>query len=59
VTGADKPPDQGGPAESLAVITWAVIKGVRVVRARDVRASKRACLMTEAVLHPDLLPVER
>jgi len=45
--------------ESLAVITWAVMKGVRVVRVRDVRASKRACLMVEAVLHPDLLPVER
>jgi dihydropteroate synthase len=48
-----------GLEEGLAVITWAVMKGVRVVRVRDVRVAKRACLMTEAVLHPDLLPEGR
>jgi dihydropteroate synthase len=40
---------------SLAVVAWGVLKGVRIVRAHDVLASKRVCLMTEAVLHPELV----
>ncbi len=37
---------------SLAVTTWGVLQGIRIVRTHDVRATVRACRMTEAVLDP-------
>lgn len=40
---------------SLAVITWGVLCGVRIVRVHDVKASKRVCTMVEAVLRPELV----
>ena len=40
---------------SLAVAAWGVLQGVKIVRVHDVRPSKRVCLMTEAVLNPDLV----
>jgi dihydropteroate synthase len=47
----------GGPDErlegTLAVLTWGVLQGVRLVRVHDVRAAVRTVRMTEAVLHPD------
>jgi dihydropteroate synthase len=42
---------------SLAVVAWGVLHGVRLVRVHDVKASKRVCLMTEAVLDPTLVGV--
>jgi dihydropteroate synthase len=42
-------------AGSLAVVAWGVLHGVKIVRVHDVRASKRVCLMTEAVLQPTLV----
>jgi dihydropteroate synthase len=39
---------------SLAVIAWGVLKGVKIVRVHDVRASRRVCSMVEAVLNPEL-----
>lgn len=38
---------------SLAVTAWGVMYGVKIVRAHDVRATKRVVTMTEAVLHPE------
>jgi dihydropteroate synthase len=38
---------------SLAVIAWSVLHGVKLVRVHDVKASRRVCRMTEAVLHPE------
>jgi dihydropteroate synthase len=38
---------------SLAVAVWGVLQGVKIVRAHDVRATKRVVTMTEAVLHPN------
>lgn len=35
---------------SLAVAAWGVMQGVSVIRTHDVRATKRVCVMTEAVL---------
>lgn len=40
---------------SLAVLTWGIMNGVRIVRVHDVRASRNVCLMTEAVLDPTLV----
>ncbi|HEX6508492.1 MAG TPA: dihydropteroate synthase [Chloroflexota bacterium] len=37
---------------SLAVATWGVLQGVRLVRVHDVRATKRIVTMVEAVLNP-------
>lgn len=44
---------------SLAVTAWAVLRGVRIVRTHDVRATKRVAVMTEAVLHPEIVGGER
>ncbi len=38
---------------SLAMVTWGVLQGVKILRVHDVRASKRVAVMTEAVLHPE------
>lgn len=38
---------------SLATAVWGVLHGVAVVRAHDVRATRRAVRMVEAVLDPD------
>ena len=38
---------------SLALVAWGVLRGVKLVRVHDVRASKRVVTMTEAVMHPD------
>lgn len=38
---------------SLAVAAWGVMHGVKIVRAHDVRATKRVITMTEAVMHPE------
>lgn len=35
---------------SLALATWGVMQGVRIIRAHDVRATARVCRMTETVL---------
>jgi dihydropteroate synthase len=35
---------------SLAVATWGVMHGAAIIRTHDVRATKRVCTMTEAVL---------
>jgi dihydropteroate synthase len=40
---------------SLAVTAWGVLRGVKIVRAHDVRATKRVVVMTEAVLNPGLV----
>lgn len=53
----------GGPEDrlegSLAVAAWGVLNGVKIIRAHDVRATKRVCTMVEAVLHPDLVEAAR
>jgi dihydropteroate synthase len=41
---------------SLAAAVWGVLHGVKIVRTHDVRATKRACVMAEAVLHPFTIP---
>jgi dihydropteroate synthase len=43
-------------AGSLAVTAWGVMHGVKLVRTHDVRATRRVVAMTEAVLHPELVP---
>jgi dihydropteroate synthase len=40
---------------SLAVTAWAVMKGARIVRAHDVRDTRRVILMTEAVMNPEVV----
>jgi dihydropteroate synthase len=35
---------------SLAVAVWGVMRGAAIIRTHDVRATRRVCLMTEAVL---------
>lgn len=49
----------GYPAErlegSLAVATWGVMHGVKVVRTHDVGATRAVCRMTESVLNPELV----
>jgi dihydropteroate synthase len=40
---------------SLAVAVLGVLQGARIVRTHDVRATKRVCAMTEAVLRPELV----
>jgi dihydropteroate synthase len=35
---------------SLAVAVWGVMRGAAFIRTHDVRATRRVCLMTEAVL---------
>jgi dihydropteroate synthase len=40
---------------SLAVASWAVLQGARIVRTHDVRATWRVCRMTEAVLRPEIV----
>ena len=37
---------------SLALVAWGVLRGVKLVRVHDVRASRRVITMTEAVMHP-------
>jgi dihydropteroate synthase len=37
---------------SLAVTAWGVLQGVKIVRAHDIRATKRVVVMTEAVMNP-------
>ncbi|HLJ67329.1 MAG TPA: dihydropteroate synthase [Chloroflexota bacterium] len=39
---------------SLAVAAWGVMRGVRIIRTHDVRATKRVVAMTEAVLQTPL-----
>jgi len=43
---------------SLAVAAWGVLRGARIVRTHDVRATKQVCLMTEAVIDPVLAGLE-
>lgn len=49
----------GGPEDrlegSLAIAAWGVLKGVGMVRAHDVRASRRVCTMIESVFNPELV----
>jgi dihydropteroate synthase len=40
---------------SLAVAAWGVLKGARIIRAHDVRATRRVILMTEAVMNPEVV----
>jgi dihydropteroate synthase len=40
---------------SMAVAAWGVRQGVRIVRTHDVKATRRVCVMTEAVLDPSLV----
>ena len=48
----DREGDRDG---SLALATWAVMKGVRIVRTTAVRAVARSCRMAAAVFDPDLV----
>lgn len=43
-------------AGSLACVVWGITCGVKVVRVHDVRATRRACAMVEAVLDPTWEP---
>jgi dihydropteroate synthase len=40
---------------ALAVAAWGVMKGVKIIRVHDVRATRRVCSMVEAVLGPTLM----
>jgi len=39
---------------SLAVAAWGVLKGARLIRAHDIKATRRVVAMVEAVLRPEL-----
>jgi dihydropteroate synthase len=41
---------------SLAVAAWGTLKGVKIIRTHDVKATCRVVRMTEAVLDPDFVP---
>jgi dihydropteroate synthase len=40
---------------SLAATVWGVLRGVRIVRTHDVKATARVCRMVEAVYRPELV----
>lgn len=46
-------PVEGRLEGSLAVATWGVLQGVKILRVHDVRGTRRVVDMTHAVLHPD------